>query len=143
MQKIRVYDTRARDKAQIEIAAHEKDVNVLSWNALTTFMLASGADDNHMKVWDLRALDNHIASFNYHSKAITSIEWCPHESSMLATTSEVRCFVSCYLFICVSCDTGCSGLAIGLQPSGILQVLHSYRLRGIFVVVAQCVGFWL
>ena len=91
VQKIRVYDTRDRNKAQITLQAHTADVNVMSWNALTTFMLASGGDDNHLKVWDLRALDNHIASFNYHSAPITSIEWCPHESSMLATSSEV-CF---------------------------------------------------
>lgn len=89
VQKIRVYDTRDSHKAQITLEAHSADVNVISWNALTTFMLASGGDDSHLKVWDLRALDNHIASFNYHSAPVTSIEWCPHESSMLATCSEV------------------------------------------------------
>jgi ribosome assembly protein RRB1 len=90
MQKVRVYDTRDRNKAQIALEAHAADVNVISWNALTTFMLVSGGDDAHMKVWDLRALDSHVADFNYHSAPITSIEWCPHESSMLATCAEVR-----------------------------------------------------
>eukprot|EP01025_Chloroclados_australasicus_P064493 TRINITY_DN8627_c0_g1_i2.p3 TRINITY_DN8627_c0_g1~~TRINITY_DN8627_c0_g1_i2.p3 ORF type:complete len:147 (+),score=22.22 TRINITY_DN8627_c0_g1_i2:28-441(+) len=51
-------------------------------------MLASGGDDSCMRVWDLRALSSHVASFNFHRGPITGIEWCPQESSMLATTSE-------------------------------------------------------
>lgn len=89
-----MYDTRDRSKAQISLEEHAADVNVISWNATTTFMPVSGGDDSRMKVWDLRALENHIASFNYHSAPITSIEWCPHESSMLATCAEVRFPVS-------------------------------------------------
>jgi ribosome assembly protein RRB1 len=90
LQKIRIYDTRDRGKAQITVEAHSADVNVLSWNTLTSFMLASGGDDHNMRVWDLRALESYVANFGYHSKAVTSVEWCPNESSMLATTSEVH-----------------------------------------------------
>ena len=90
MQKIRIFDTRDRAKPQLTVDAHAADVNVISWNRLTSFMLASGSDDCSLRVWDLRALENHVAAFSHHAKAITSVEWCPHESSMLATTSEVR-----------------------------------------------------
>ena len=89
VQKIRIFDTRDRAKPQLAVDAHAADVNVVSWNRLTTFMLASGSDDKSLRVWDLRALDSHVAAFSHHAKPITSIEWCPHESSMLATTSEV------------------------------------------------------
>lgn len=35
--------------------AHDSDVNVISWNALVTYMLASGADDGAVRIWDLRS----------------------------------------------------------------------------------------
>jgi ribosome assembly protein RRB1 len=90
MQNLRIFDTRDRSKAQIAVEAHTADVNVLSWNALTSYMLASGGDDGFLRVWDLRALDSYVASFSFHKKPICGVEWCPHESSMLATCSEVR-----------------------------------------------------
>ena len=93
MQKLRIYDTRDRSKAQITVSAHDSDVNVLSWNTLTSYMLATGGDDGHMRVWDLRELDSYVASFSYHKKPVCGIQWCPHESSMLATCSEVCHFV--------------------------------------------------
>lgn len=94
-QNVRIYDTRSRTAAQITVPAHETDVNVISWNPLTAFMLASGGDDGSLRIWDLRSLDAHVASFTYHPRPITSVEWCPHESSMLAASSEVRAVVAC------------------------------------------------
>lgn len=87
---VRIYDTRDRSKAQLVIAAHDADVNVISWNALTSYMLASGGDDGALRIWDLRALPTYVANFTFHKQPITSVEWCPQESSMLATCSEVR-----------------------------------------------------
>ena len=98
MQRIRVYDTRDSSKAQLTIDAHTSDVNVLSWNALTSYMMASGGDDGFLRVWDLRALETYVASFSYHQKPICGLQWCPHESSMLATSSEVRKWSQC---VCV------------------------------------------
>ena len=51
-----------------QVAAHEADVNVISWNRLAAFMLASGGDDGALRVWDLRnfAAGEHVASFAYH-----------------------------------------------------------------------------
>lgn len=77
----------------ITVNAHEADVNVISWNCSTTYMMASGGDDGSLKVWDLRQLSSGeapapVASFSYHRGAITSVEWCPYEASMLSTTSS-------------------------------------------------------
>ena len=53
---IRVWDTRVKDrKSVIGVAgAHESDVNVISWNLKTNYLLASGGDEGGIKVWDLR-----------------------------------------------------------------------------------------
>lgn len=95
---VRIWDTRDRNNSQIAITAHGSDVNVISWNRAVGYLLASGADDGSFKVWDLRALRPSkgpgpapspapLAHFCYHKAAITSIEWAPHDESVLATSS--------------------------------------------------------
>jgi len=80
--------------SMISFSAHETDVNVISWNRLTMYMLASGGDDGHLKVWDLRTLSKDagtadpVANFAHHKGPITSVEWSPHEASMISTTSS-------------------------------------------------------
>lgn len=34
--------------------AHESDVNVISWNRSTSYLLLSGGDEGGIKTWDLR-----------------------------------------------------------------------------------------
>eukprot|EP01027_Heterolobosea_sp_BB2_P012193 GEZU01017688.1.p1 GENE.GEZU01017688.1~~GEZU01017688.1.p1 ORF type:complete len:536 (+),score=172.17 GEZU01017688.1:78-1685(+) len=92
---VRIWDARNRDRAQITIKAHDSDVNVISWNRITKHLIASGSDDGTFSIWDLRMLKaaqgkdiEPAAHFNYHKKAITSIEWCPHDSTVLAVASE-------------------------------------------------------
>jgi ribosome assembly protein RRB1 len=66
---IRIWDTRTRGNAQLTVAAHESDVNVISWNAETSYMLASGGDEGALKVWDLRgsfAQGSPVANFSHH-----------------------------------------------------------------------------
>lgn len=36
--------------------AHDCDVNVMSWNTNTKFLLASGDDKGEFRIWDLRML---------------------------------------------------------------------------------------
>ncbi|AQK95084.1 Transducin family protein / WD-40 repeat family protein [Zea mays] len=64
---ISIWDIRTGKKPCISVKAHEADVNVISWNKYE---------------------DSLVAHFEYHKKAITSIEWSPHEASSLAVTSE-------------------------------------------------------
>jgi hypothetical protein len=51
-------------------------VNVISWNALTSYMLAaSGGDDEAMRIWDLVPA-HHVANFTYRKP---SPAWVPQE----------------------------------------------------------------
>ena len=86
---IRIWDTRQHDKSQLVVQeAHDQDVNVLSWNSLVGFLLASGGDDGAFKVWDLRNFkaDTPVAHFKYHLAPITSVEWSPTEDSVVAVS---------------------------------------------------------
>ncbi|OQU82815.1 hypothetical protein SORBI_3005G024400 [Sorghum bicolor] len=87
---ISIWDIRTGKEPCISIKAHKADVNVISWNRLASRMIASGCDDGSFSVRDLRFIqeDSLVAHFEYHKKAITSIEWSPHEASSLAVTSE-------------------------------------------------------
>lgn len=56
-QTVKLWDLRATQyKVQLSFRAHDCDVNVISWNATTKFLLASGDDKGEFKVWDLRML---------------------------------------------------------------------------------------
>ncbi|MEW5304331.1 MAG: hypothetical protein WDW38_011031 [Sanguina aurantia] len=86
---IAIWDTRERGKPMLQVKAHDCDVNVISWNKTVNYMMASGADDGAFRIWDLRAFTqgSHVSHFGFHRAAVTSIEWCPYEGSMLATCS--------------------------------------------------------
>jgi len=70
--------------------AHNCDVNVLSWNKNTDFLLVSGADDGSFNIWDLRNFKPgaHVAHFKWHSSAITSVEWHPTDAPALVVAGE-------------------------------------------------------
>lgn len=66
--------------------AHSNDINVISWNRNEPF-IASGGDDGVLNIWDLRQFESKtpIATFKHHTKPITTVEWHPHDSTVLAT----------------------------------------------------------
>ena len=56
-QTIKIWDLRATVmKSQMTFKAHDCDVNVMSWNTHTKFLLASGDDKGEFKIWDLRMM---------------------------------------------------------------------------------------
>ena len=84
---VRVWDVRKKAGSALSVdEAHGLDVNVMSWNALVNYLVATGADDGSFRIWDLRMLQSAkpVALFRWHKQAVASIEWSPHESSTLA-----------------------------------------------------------
>jgi ribosome assembly protein RRB1 len=76
--------------------ASDCDINVLSWNTSSKFLLASGDDKGEFQIWDLRNLKpttgkgedfESITRIRWHTQAITSIQFEPREDSVLAVTS--------------------------------------------------------
>jgi ribosome assembly protein RRB1 len=91
---VKLWDLRENKwKPQMSWVAHEKDVNVISWNAQCPYLIASGSDDGFFKVWDLRKIQKDldaepITSIKWHDKPITSIQFQPREECVLAVSSD-------------------------------------------------------
>ncbi|XP_041987597.1 glutamate-rich WD repeat-containing protein 1 [Aricia agestis] len=89
---IRIWDTRAAPHKACMLTAenaHEKDINVISWNSKEPF-IASGGDDGFLHVWDLRQFSRSppVGTFKHHTAPITSVEWNWIEPSVLASAGE-------------------------------------------------------
>ena len=62
-----------------------------SFYRLVHYLLASGSDSGEFSIWDLRAWPKTstpapAASFKWHQKPVTSLDWHPVESSVLAVS---------------------------------------------------------
>jgi ribosome assembly protein RRB1 len=90
---VKIWDMRVKNRSMLTQAAHDQDVNVISWNHRVAYLLASGSDDCSFKVWDLRQLSQSqtaepVGWFKgFHTDSITSIEWSPHDESVIACAS--------------------------------------------------------
>lgn len=53
---VQIWDVRTKGRKSVAgiDPAHEADVNVISWNKMTSYLLLSGGDEGGIKVWDLR-----------------------------------------------------------------------------------------
>lgn len=81
---IREHDVRQRDSIIRDLEkAHVGHVSGLQWRA-DSALLASGGNDNVVKVWDRRSTVPKMRKEN-HQASIKGIDWCPWNSNLLAT----------------------------------------------------------
>ncbi|KAK9843200.1 hypothetical protein WJX74_008572 [Apatococcus lobatus] len=92
-----VWDSRMPGPATKIAGAHGKeDLHCVDWNPLNPDLLATGAADGSLKVWDRRKLSSASAesppealfSCQHHSAPIMRLEWSPTAATCLATGSE-------------------------------------------------------
>lgn len=55
-QSVQIWDVRVKGRKSVTgiDGAHDSDVNVISWNKETKYLLLSGGDEGGIKAWDLR-----------------------------------------------------------------------------------------
>ncbi len=74
-QKLMIWDTRSttHNKPSHTVDAHSAEVNCLSFNPYSEFILASGSADKTVALWDLRNLKLKLHSFESHKDEIFQV----------------------------------------------------------------------
>ena len=96
---VKIWDIRSKSKRpMLSISVSKEHVNVLTWSHLQPHLLATGDDNGVWAVWNLKHWKEHAkdpsnpepnasASFNFHKKQVTSIEWHPTDDSIVAVAT--------------------------------------------------------
>lgn len=149
---VKIWDTRGKNGPQISVDAHDDDVNVLSWNHNVNYLLASGCEDGGFKVWDLRMIRQAqpLANFNFHRGPISSIEWAPHDESMLTVSSADNQVTVWDLSVeADDPDASSSGAATGLEDyppqlmfihqgqQNVKEIHHHPQIPGLILSTAE------
>ncbi|KHJ49408.1 WD domain, G-beta repeat protein [Trichuris suis] len=91
-QKLLIWDTRSSPKQQPLhiVEAHTAEVNCLSFNPFSEYILATGSADKTVALWDLRNLKLKLHSFESHTDEIFQVQWSPHNETILASSGTDR-----------------------------------------------------
>ncbi|CDW54217.1 histone binding protein Caf1 [Trichuris trichiura] len=86
-----IWDTRSRDvrKSSHVVLAHDAEVNCLSFNPFSEYILATGSADKAIRtvaLWDLRNLKLKLHTFESHTDEVFQIQWSPHNETILASS---------------------------------------------------------
>uniref|UniRef100_A0A2K5N4M8 Histone-binding protein RBBP4-like N-terminal domain-containing protein n=1 Tax=Cercocebus atys TaxID=9531 RepID=A0A2K5N4M8_CERAT len=87
-QKLMIWDTRSNStsKPSHSVDAHNAEVNCLSFNPYSEFILATGSADKTVALWDLRNLKLKLHSFESHKDELFQVQWSPHNETILASS---------------------------------------------------------
>jgi histone-binding protein RBBP4 len=90
--KLMIWDTRRgnNSKPSHTVDAHTAEVNCLSFNPYSEFILATGSADKTVALWDLRNLRVKLHSFESHKDEIFQVQWSPHNETILASSGTDR-----------------------------------------------------
>lgn len=90
--KLMLWDTRSNNplKPSQIIEAHAAEVNCLSFNPYSEFILATGSADKTVALWDLRNTKMKLHSFESHKDEIFQVQWSPHNETILASSGTDR-----------------------------------------------------
>eukprot|EP01137_Pigoraptor_chileana_P025001 Opistho-2@93833 len=90
--KLMIWDTRSAttNKASHVVEAHTAEVNCLSFNPFTEFIVATGSADKTVALWDLRNLKRKLHTFEGHTDEIFQVLWSPHHETILGSSGSDR-----------------------------------------------------
>ena len=90
--KLMIWDTRSNNpnKPWHTVEAHNGEVNCLSFNPYSEFILVTGSADRTVGLWDLRNLKLKLHSFESHKDEIFQVQWSPHNETILASSGSDR-----------------------------------------------------
>lgn len=90
--KLMIWDTRSNNpnKPSHTVEAHNGEVNCLSFNPYSEFILVTGSADRTVGLWDLRNLKLKLHSFESHKDEIFQVQWSPHNETILASSGSDR-----------------------------------------------------
>ena len=91
-QKLMIWDTRSNNTSKPNhiVDAHAAEVNCLSFNPYSEFILATGSADKTVALWDLRNLKLKLHTFESHKDEIFQVQWSPHNETILASSGTDR-----------------------------------------------------
>ncbi|EGC39299.1 hypothetical protein DICPUDRAFT_147940 [Dictyostelium purpureum] len=84
---LKIYDIRDINNVQ-SVMAHQKSVNGVCVDPFDCNRIATMSEDSHIKIWDLRNIDEPVMIVNSNCKSIQQIEWCPTRSGVLASVGK-------------------------------------------------------
>jgi len=87
--KLLIWDTR-EGKPRHAVQAHTAEVNCLSFNPHSEFILATGSADCTVALWDLRMLKNKMHSLDSHRDEVLAVQWSPFNEAVLASCGADR-----------------------------------------------------
>lgn len=87
--KLLIWDTRNSNASRPShiVDAHNAEVNCLSFNPYSEYILATGSADHTVGLWDLRNLRLKLHSFEFHRDEVFQVQWSPHNETILASSS--------------------------------------------------------
>ena len=80
------HDVRVAQHNVGTLVGHSQEVCGLSWSP-DGMVLASGANDNTLRLWDCTTLSNSTPRYTLtdHQAAVKALAWSPHERNLLAS----------------------------------------------------------
>jgi WD40 repeat protein len=79
-------DLRVKEHSIGRIEAHRQEVCGLKWSFDDRF-LASGGNDNRLKIWDAQQTKSGTPLFKFssHQAAVKAIAWSPHQANLVVS----------------------------------------------------------